>query len=137
MRLRFDLAHECGHLVMHQGVETGDRETEIQAHRFASAFLLPTTAFVTEFPRRAHYLDWPGLYTLKRRWGVSVRAIVRRAYDLGMIDAAQYRTANVHLARTGQAKGEAEYIRLAQLADSRPGRMLQQGLKTPAALRRG
>ena len=107
VRLRFDLAHECGHLVMHQGVETGDRETEIQAHRFASAFLLPATAFAAEFPRRAHYLDWPGLYTLKRRWGVSVRAIVRRAYDLGMIDAAQYRTANVHLARTGQAKGEA------------------------------
>jgi hypothetical protein len=35
-----------------------------------------------------------------------VRAIVWRAYDLGMIDAAQYRTANIHLVRTGQAKGE-------------------------------
>jgi Zn-dependent peptidase ImmA (M78 family)/transcriptional regulator with XRE-family HTH domain len=107
MRLRFDLAHECGHLVMHQGVETGDRETETQAHRFASAFLLPAGAFAAEFPRRVRYLDWPGLYSLKRRWGVSVRAIIRRAYDLNMIDAAQYRTANVHLNRTGQAKGEA------------------------------
>ena len=106
MRLRFDLAHECGHLVMHQGVETGDRETEEQAHRFASAFLLPAKAFAAEFPRRAHNLDWPGLYAMKRRWGVSVRAIARRAYDLGLIDAAQYRTANVHLARTGQTKGE-------------------------------
>ncbi|USQ74015.1 XRE family transcriptional regulator (plasmid) [Roseomonas mucosa] len=107
MRLRFDLAHECGHLVMHQGVETGDRETEGQAHRFASAFLLPARAFAAEFPRRPHHLDWPGLFAMKRRWGVSVRAIARRAYDLGLIDAAQYRTANVHLARTGQAKGEA------------------------------
>jgi Zn-dependent peptidase ImmA (M78 family)/transcriptional regulator with XRE-family HTH domain len=107
VRLRFDLAHECGHLVMHQGVETGDRETEGQAHRFASAFLLPAKAFAAEFPRRPHNLDWPGLYAMKRRWGVSVRAIARRAYDLGLIDAAQYRTANVHLARTGQAKGEA------------------------------
>lgn len=106
VRLRFDLAHECGHLVMHQGVETGDRETETQAHRFASAFLLPAGAFAAEFPRRVRYLDWPGLYALKQRWGVSVRAIIRRAYDLAMIDAAQYRTANVHLARTGQAKGE-------------------------------
>jgi Zn-dependent peptidase ImmA (M78 family)/transcriptional regulator with XRE-family HTH domain len=107
VRLRFDLAHECGHLVMHQGVETGDRETEGQAHRFASAFLLPAHAFAAEFPRRLHNLDWPGLFAIKRRWGVSVRAIARRAYDLGLIDAAQYRTANVHLARTGQAKGEA------------------------------
>ena len=107
VRLRFDLAHEAGHLVMHQGIETGDRATETQAHRFASAFLLPAAAFAREFPRRAHYLDWIGLYALKHRWGVSVRAIARRAYDLGMIDAAQYRTANVHLARTGQTKGEA------------------------------
>jgi Zn-dependent peptidase ImmA (M78 family)/transcriptional regulator with XRE-family HTH domain len=106
VRLRFDLAHECGHLVMHQGVETGDRETEGQAHRFASAFLLPARAFAAEFPRRPHHLDWSGLYAMKRRWGVAVRAIARRAYDLGLIDAAQYRTANVHLARTGQAKGE-------------------------------
>jgi Zn-dependent peptidase ImmA (M78 family)/transcriptional regulator with XRE-family HTH domain len=107
VRLRFDIAHECGHLVMHQGIETGDRETEGQAHRFASAFLLPAKAFAAEFPRRLHNLDWPGLYGMKRRWGVSVRAIARRAYDLGLIDAAQYRTANVHLARTGQTKGEA------------------------------
>jgi len=35
-----------------------------------------------------------------------VRAIVRRAYDLGLIDAAQYRTATVHLVRAGQARGE-------------------------------
>jgi hypothetical protein len=37
---------------------------------------------------------------------VSVRAIVRRAFDLNLIDAAQYRTANVHLVKTGQAKAE-------------------------------
>lgn len=48
-RMRFDLAHECGHLVMHEGIETGDAETESQAHRFASAFLLPREAFIKEF----------------------------------------------------------------------------------------
>ena len=58
VRSRFDLAHEAGHLVMHQGIETGDRATELQAHRFASAFLLPAAAFAREFPA-AHPL--PGL----------------------------------------------------------------------------
>lgn len=106
VRLRFDLAHECGHLVMHQGVITGDRETEEQAHRFASAFLIPRAAFASEFPRLRRGLDWIGLYRMKLRWKVSVRAIVRRAYDLGLVDAAQYRTANVHLTKTGQAKAE-------------------------------
>lgn len=106
VRLRFDLAHECGHLVMHQGIITGDSETEEQAHRFASAFLIPWAAFAREFPRTRRGLDWTGLFQMKLRWMVSVRAIVRRAYDLGLIDAAQYRTANVHLTKTGQAKAE-------------------------------
>lgn len=42
-RLRFDLAHELGHLVMHGGslhVEPG-KEKEQAANDFASAFLMP------------------------------------------------------------------------------------------------
>lgn len=104
-RQRFDLAHECGHLVMHRGVETGDKTTEDQAHRFASAFLLPRAAFIREFPR-GRSMNWAELFKMKMRWKVSVRAIVRRAFDLGMIDAAQYRTANIQLVKTGQAKAE-------------------------------
>ncbi len=106
-RARFDLAHECGHLLMHGGVVTGDHGTEEQAHRFASAFLLPRTAFVREWPRRGgRSLDWTALGALKLRWGVSLRALARRAFDLRLIDAGQYRTANVHLAKTGQARRE-------------------------------
>lgn len=104
-RQRFDLAHECGHLVMHRGVETGDKATEDQAHRFASAFLLPRAAFIREFPR-GRSTNWAELFKMKLRWKVAVRAIVRRAFDLGMIDAAQYRTANIQLVKTGQAKAE-------------------------------
>ncbi|GAA3708679.1 XRE family transcriptional regulator [Sphingomonas cynarae] len=104
-RLRFDLAHECGHLVMHRGVHTGCRETETQAHRFASAFLLPRAAFVREFPV-TRFLDWRAIFTLKVRWKVSARAIIRRAYDLRLITAAQYKTGNIHLNKTGQTKIE-------------------------------
>lgn len=104
-RARFDLAHECGHLVMHEGVETGDPGTETEAHRFASAFLLPRGAFIREFPRTSQ-IDWKALFRLKERWGVSVQAIVRRAYDLGMITAVQYRNANVYMSRNGWKRGE-------------------------------
>lgn len=104
-RLRFDLAHECGHLVMHRGIQTGDRETENQAHRFASAFLLPRSSFIREFPR-SRLLNWTLIFELKLRWKVSARAIIRRAYDLGIITADQYRTGNIHLNKTGQAKVE-------------------------------
>lgn len=104
-RLRFDLAHETGHLVMHKGVQTGDRYTEEQANRFASAFLLPRAAFIHEFPRGRH-LNWTGIFSMKLRWKVSAAAIVRRAYDLGLITPERYRTAQIHLTKTGQRKVE-------------------------------
>ena len=88
-RLRFDLAHEAAHLIMHQGVITGDNVTEGEAHRFAGAFLIPRAAFAREFPRSRRALDWAALFAMKLRWKVSVRAIARRAFDLGLIDAAQ------------------------------------------------
>jgi Zn-dependent peptidase ImmA (M78 family)/DNA-binding XRE family transcriptional regulator len=106
VRLRFDLAHEAGHLLMHQGVVTGDKVTEGQAHRFAAAFLIPRGAFAKEFPRSRRALDWSRLFEMKLRWRMSVRAIIRRAFDLGLIDAAQYRIGNIHLAKTVQAKAE-------------------------------
>jgi Zn-dependent peptidase ImmA (M78 family)/DNA-binding XRE family transcriptional regulator len=106
-RPRFDLAHELGHLIMHEGVVTGDAETEGQAHRFASAFLVPARAFLREFPRLSgRRIDWVGLHQMKLRWGISMRALARRAYDLGIFDAAQYRTANIHLSKSGQTKHE-------------------------------
>ena len=104
-RLRFDLAHECGHLVMHKGVLTGDKATEDQANRFASAFLLPRSAFIHEFPR-SRMLNWNAIFELKLRWKVSASAILRRAYDLKMLTADQYRTGYIHLSKTGQRKLE-------------------------------
>ena len=107
-RMRFDLAHECGHLVMHEGIETGDTETESQAHRFASAFLLPREAFIKEFSflNNASRIPWKKLFDLKKRWKVSVAAILRRAVDLKVITPIQYRNGCIYLSRTGQTKEE-------------------------------
>lgn len=104
-RLRFDLAHETGHLIMHRGVETGDKLTEDQANRFASAFLLPRASFIHEFPR-GRFLDWTAIVALKLRWKVSAQAILRRAYDLKLLSADQYRTGYIHLSKTGQRRVE-------------------------------
>lgn len=106
-RMRFDLAHECGHFVLHDGVETGTRATESEADKFASAFLFPRVAFVKEFPDMTKKrLNWNRIYNLKIRWGMSARAIIYRAHYLGRITAQQYRSANVYLNRSGQAKTE-------------------------------
>lgn len=107
-RMRFDLAHECGHFVLHDGVETGDKITESQADRFASAFIFPRSAFLKEFPnmKLRRSIDWQVIYNLKLRWGMSVRALIYRAHQLGLITAQQYRSGNVYLNRSGQTKIE-------------------------------
>lgn len=106
-RMRFDLAHECGHFVLHDGIETGDKQTEDEANKFASAFIFPRVAFAREFPNMTgKRINWNLVYQLKLRWGMSARAIIYRANFLGLISAQQYRSANVYLNRSGQTKVE-------------------------------
>lgn len=104
-RQRFDLAHECGHLVLHQGLITGDSITEGQANRFASAFLLPAESFAREF-RKTQRFSWDLVFDLKVRWRVSAAAIVYRAFELALIDKSEFQKAFVYLSNSGQRKRE-------------------------------
>jgi Zn-dependent peptidase ImmA (M78 family)/DNA-binding XRE family transcriptional regulator len=103
-RWNFDIGHECGHLIMHYGIHTGDLKTEEQADRFASAFLMPQKAFSREF--NAAPFSWTHVFDLKRRWNSSAAAIVRRAYDLRLIGAAEYRRRFQYMSFKGWTKGE-------------------------------
>jgi Zn-dependent peptidase ImmA (M78 family)/transcriptional regulator with XRE-family HTH domain len=107
-RWNFDIAHECGHLVMHPGIHTGSIETEAAADRFASAFLMPRKAFARDF-RTAASFSWKHIFFLKRRWGASAAAIVRRGYDLGLLGAVEYRKAYKYMSWKGwSANGEPD-----------------------------
>lgn len=104
-RTRFDLAHECGHLVMHRDIVTGDRETEGEADRFGGAFMFPRSAVRREYGARG-YVDWDLVFRLKQRWGMSASAIVRRAWDVGCISYGHYRRANITIRSKGWHLGE-------------------------------
>lgn len=106
-RLRFDFAHELGHLIMHQGMETGCRTTEQQANNFASAFLMPRSSFISEFPRvRGAYFNWDSMVDMKVRWGVSLKAILYRAKALGLLTTEKAKSGYIYLARNGYTKVE-------------------------------
>lgn len=105
-RLRFDIAHELGHLVMHEGIQTGCKLTESQANRFASALLLPKAAFIKEF-KVGLRMDWRMLSELKGRWGVSKAALLYRARQLDLLTEAKY-TSHIITLRKYEAKKEKD-----------------------------
>lgn len=88
IRNRFDAAHELGHIVLHARIPASQYSKkelydlmEEQAHRFASAFLLPPESFSQE-------VVWPtleNLLSLKPRWKVSVAAMIVRCRDLSLL----------------------------------------------------
>lgn len=109
-RERFGVAHELGHFSIHIGVLTGDKLTEAQANRFASALLMPRSTFASEcrLALRGSRLNWSGLSELKLRWGVSKAAILFRGRQLGMFTDDQARSGYVGLNRHGEALKEIE-----------------------------
>jgi Zn-dependent peptidase ImmA (M78 family)/transcriptional regulator with XRE-family HTH domain len=109
-RTRFAIAHEIGHLTIHIGVQTGDRITENQANRFASAFLMPRAYFIKECQKalRGSRLNWSAIADIKRNWGVSKAAILYRSRQVGVLSDAQYRSGVITLRRHGEAIRERE-----------------------------
>lgn len=102
-RRRFDAGHELGHLLMHQEVRPGDKAHEAAADRFGSAFLMPRDTFERELPPK---LNLAHLLELKVRWKVSLAAMIRRGYDLGLYSEATYRRGFVQLGRFGWRERE-------------------------------
>lgn len=97
-RSRFDSAHELGHLIMHEDVESGSKLIENQAHVFAAEFLAPSDQIEQDLPRK---VDWDRLLYAKTKWGLSLRALVYRAHELGLWSDFAYRRASQHLAVQG------------------------------------
>lgn len=85
-RMRFTLAHELGHLVMHRTQPT--QQMEEQANEFASFFLMPTQDIRPYYSRR---IDLRLLAELKPVWRVSMASLLMRARSLGLLAYNQER----------------------------------------------
>ena len=98
-RWRFSLAHEIGHLVMHQ---TPYPEQEMEANQFAGALLMPEAEIVYDF-------DQPTLQRfceLKAYWGASVQALIYRAWQIGKLTDRQLRYFMTEIGKRGWRKVE-------------------------------
>jgi Zn-dependent peptidase ImmA (M78 family)/transcriptional regulator with XRE-family HTH domain len=85
-RQLWSTAHELGHLVLHRQVGAS-RELEHEADEFAMHLLTPLEAMRRDVPEHPTIQDFA---LLKRRWGVSIAALVRTARRLGKIDDQRY-----------------------------------------------
>lgn len=94
-RINFNLAHELGHIMLHEWSEDNENITreefkqhEKEANAFAAAFLLPEKKFSVDLKfmpsELGHYIE------LKKKWRVSIGAMLHRACELGIITQNQY-----------------------------------------------
>ncbi|MDU6036940.1 MAG: XRE family transcriptional regulator [Clostridium butyricum] len=112
-RARFDMAHELGHILLHpwsEDLESLTREEfkarERQANTFAGAFLLPKNTFgkdVAFYPTNLEYYK-----NLKKKWKISIAAMIYRAYQLDIISYNQYQYIMRQYSKNGWRKNEPE-----------------------------
>jgi len=98
-RSRFDAAHELGHLVLHKhggphGISSG-QGVEEQANAFASALLMPASSIWATI-RTTPTVNQ--LITYKKKWTVSVAALLYRLWKLKIVSDWQYRSMCIQIA---------------------------------------
>lgn len=110
-RIHFDIAHELGHICLHEwsdDIEALSKEDfkkrEREANDFAAAFLLPEATFRKDAeagPQSIMYYK-----QLKRKWKVSIATMIRRAENLGIMTKEEYQSLIITMQKRGQRKTE-------------------------------
>ncbi len=97
-RSRFDAAHELCHLTMHRHGGPKGRNAELEANRFASAFLMPRGGVLAHLPEQPHLRE---LLRIKKIWNVSVGALCHRLHELNALSDWYYKSLMVEISKRG------------------------------------
>nr|DAL11037.1 MAG TPA_asm: IrrE protein [Caudoviricetes sp.] len=109
-RIHFDMAHELGHICLHDWRFNDEldseefKEKEKEAHRFASAFLLPEREFMYDLKK--HNFSIKAYTEMKKKWKASILAMLVRAWRLGVINNIQYKNMIIKMQKLGIRKQE-------------------------------
>ncbi|EJG0108007.1 ImmA/IrrE family metallo-endopeptidase [Staphylococcus pseudintermedius] len=103
-RQQFSLAHELGHWILHTSYIPEElskdeyKEMEKEANEFAASFLLPSESFGEDL--KSMDINISNLISLKKKWKVSLAAMIERGYSLNIINIEQksklYRKMSYH-----------------------------------------
>jgi Zn-dependent peptidase ImmA (M78 family) len=90
-RKRFTALHEAAHILIHPHIDSRGKETEPYCNRFAGAMLIPQKIFKADWGGYRKHVSLTELVDLKRRYGMSIAAIMHRAVDLKLLDGSMYK----------------------------------------------
>ncbi len=106
-RIRMTAAHELGHVLAGDcGDEPESKEEESRAFEFASHFLLTSKMLAAAF-RRKSMVD---LMNFKKRYGISMAAMVYRAQQEGTITDAEARNLWIEFSKRGWRRNEPGHV---------------------------
>lgn len=89
-RKRLTAFHELAHILFRGRADLSHKEMEHYCFRFAGAMLIPRKVFAAAWGGFRHRVSLEELIDLKRRYGMSIAALLYRANDLGLVDKGLY-----------------------------------------------
>ncbi|HKO80879.1 MAG TPA: XRE family transcriptional regulator [Chitinophagaceae bacterium] len=122
-RKRFTALHELGHVTMSL-TNMPLKEKEDCCHRFAAAFLFPKDEVFKTLGEKRSNIAMGELVALKEEYGISVQAIMKRAFDLEIITMPTYKKFCIGIARNKKEEGLGAYK-----GEEKSGRLLQLVLR--------
>ena len=120
-RQRLNITHELGHLVLDLH---NDVDPEKAAFRFGAAFLAPAEQLRRDVGEKRSRIQKNELFYLKKRYGMSIQAILFRLRDLGIITDAYYKKWCIQINKFGWKKHEPS-----EIPPEKPERFHQQVLR--------
>ena len=120
-RQRLNITHELGHLILdlRKGVDP-----EKAAFRFGAAFLAPAEQLRRDVGEKRNRIQKDELFYLKKRYGMSIQAMLFRLKDLRIITETYYRQWCIQINKFGWKKCEP-----IEILPEKPERFHQQVLR--------
>ncbi|MCB0537285.1 MAG: ImmA/IrrE family metallo-endopeptidase [Saprospiraceae bacterium] len=108
-RKRFTALHELGHLLLNFNENLSHKEIEKLCHCFAGAMLIPYDTFIDELGEHRSSISLHELISIKETYGISIQAIIARAYGLGIISQSAYQRFRIFVSKNLKEEGWGNY----------------------------
>ena len=129
-RRNLTLFHELGHQLMNIADDIDDKEKESICNAFASEFLIPSEMFIKIFGAKRTGISFFELKDVQREYGISARALMHKASELGVITPSRYKYFNISLNKNPQWRDAIDETAMLPQHSTRFKRLVYRALAT-------